>query len=324
MPSMAGGISIEGGRAGGSTTIEVVGPTSALTQKVAEVLEQHGRTGAASGKRIFGRERVYVVNALKPDGTTVPTAVRKAVRYVRAHQPNATVFVILDEANAEAVQAARQAGATDFVSEAAASNPAALEWRINTLLQRRAARSRGISLVGVEQKTSPLRKTTRSAPDLRVSLGASVEPTAAEVAKALTRVDAGLKRLPTLKQALSRAAKLTTVAMPELRDERSGRFDAKRIAERLGVSINRLAPATGVSQQALSKRPDSPRAQKGLAAIARVLAALDELHPARAAKMWLNAPRPQLDDTAPLELILQGRADAVARMLERALEGIPG
>jgi hypothetical protein len=150
-----------------------------------------------------------------------------------------------------------------------------------------------------------------------------MEPTADEVAKALARVEAGLRHRPTPRQALARAAKLVEIAAPELRDEGSGRFDARRIAARLGVSVNRLAPATGVSQQALSKRPDSPRAQRGLTSVARVLAALGELHPTGKAKKWLNAPNPRMDDTAPLDLILHGRADEVSRMLERALEGIP-
>ena len=327
-------------------TIEVVGPTSPLAKKVARVLEQHGHNGALlrgmpKRKRVSaggsGRamgldldlqgsvisidvERAYVVNALKPDGSTAPTEVREQVQSVREREPDAPVFVLLDEANAEAVQAARQAGATDFFSAAVAANPAAVEWRLDTMLTHAVVR-RGIPSGAFLQRPGR-RMTTRRAPD-PLSLGAPTEPTTGEVTKALARVEAGLKRAQTPKQALARAAKLTTVAAPELCDERSGRFDAKRIAERLGVSVNRLAPATGVSQQALSKRPDSPRAQKGLAFIARVLAALDELHPAAGTKMWLNTPRSRLGDAAPLELILQGRADAVARMLERALEGIP-
>lgn len=193
------------------------------------------------------------------------------------------------------------------------------------MLQRyaRAPRAR-VSPSELRERLRPLRrKPARKAPELHLGLGPSVEPTADEVAKALARVEAGLRRRPTPRQALARAAKLVHIAAPELRDDGSGRFDARRVAARLGVSVNRLAPATGVSQQALSRRPDSPRAQKGLASVARVLAALGELHSTGTAKKWLNAPNPRMDDTAPLDLILQGRADEVSRMLERALEGIP-
>lgn len=353
-------------RAPGAATIEVVGPSSTLARKVAEVLERRGRTGAAPGVTIRRRKRAsagvargstrgggldrhdhtaasirgpvgespraYVVNALKPDGSTTPTEVREQVQSVRERQPDAPVFVLLDEANAEAVQAARQAGATDFFSAAVAANPAAVEWRVDKMLtygldtMLHAMVWRGAPSGEFLQRPGRVgrRMKTRRPPEPFLSLGTPMEPTAGEVAKALARVEAGLKRVQTPKLALARAAKLTAVAAPELRDERSGRFDAKRIAKRLGVSINRLAPATGVSQQALSKRPDSPRAQRGLASIARVLAALAELHSAGEAKMWLNTPNPGLGDAVPLELILQGRADAVARMLERALEGIPG
>ena len=266
----------------------------------------------------------YVVNALKPDGSTAPTEVRRQVRSLREREPTAPVFVLLDEANAEAVRAARQAGATDFFGAAAATNPVALTWRIN-MLQRYLRAPRAMAWPsGQRERLRSLRpKTSRKPPELHVSLGPPVEPTADEVAKALARVEAGLRHRPTPRQALARAAKLVHVAAPELRAEDSGRFDARRIAARLGVSVNRLAPATGVSQQALSRRPDSPRAQKGLTSVARALAALGELHPAGKAKKWLNAPNPRMNHTAPLDLILQGRADEVSRMLERALEGIP-
>jgi len=322
------------------TRVEVIGPPTTLAERIVAVLEEqvrrgvtvpggaHGLGRSAPVARTMGGSRperpAYVVNALKPDGSTAPTEVRRQIRSLRAREPAAPVFVLLDEANADAVRAARQAGATDFFGAAAATNPVALRWRIN-MLQRYARIPRSlVSPSELRERLRPLRrKTARKAPELHLSLGPPVEPSTGEVARALARVEAGLRRRPTPRQALARGAKLVHVAAPELRDEGSGRFDARRIAARLGVSVNRLAPVTGVSQQALSKRPDSPRAQKGLASVARVLAALGELHSIGTAKKWLNAPNPRMDDTAPLGLILQGRADEVSRMLERALEGIP-
>jgi hypothetical protein len=321
-----------------ATKVEVIGPPTTLAEQIVAALEEQVRRGVTvpGGAHGLGRSapvartmsdsqperRAYVVNALKPDGSTAPTEVRKQIRSLREREPAAPVFVLLDEANAEAVRAARQAGATDFFGAAAATNPVALRWRIN-MLQRYLRTSR-ISLSELRERLRPFRrKAARKAPELHVSLGAPVEPTADEVAKALAHVKAGLMHRPTPRQALARAAKLAEIAAPELRDEGSGRFDARRIAARLGVSVNRLAPATGVSQQALSRRPDSPRAQKGLTSVARALAALGELHSAGKAKKWLNAPNPRMDDAAPLDLILQGRSDEVSRMLERALEGIP-
>jgi hypothetical protein len=264
-----------------------------------------------------------VVNAIKPDGSTAPSEVRAQVLSIREKEPAASVIVLLDEANPRAVRAAREAGASDFIGPAVAGNTVALEWRISTAMKRAPARWRGGTRVGVEQRPKSFRHTTeRQEPTPGLTRGAPVEPTADDVAKALVNVEAGLKRIPTPKQALARAAKLTTIVTPELRSEESGRFDANKIAARLGVSVNRLAPSTGVSQQALSKRPDSPRAQKALASAARVLAALDELHLVNEARMWLQTPHPRLGDEPPLELILRGEADIVARMLERALEGV--
>lgn len=331
----------------GAAGVEVIGPASRLAKKVAEVLEQHTRadmprTGTLrDGQRasadmarvrtprrgdqsplVFSPDaesaRAYLVNAIEPDGSTSPAEVRKQIRRVRELAPSADVFVLLDEGNAQAVRAAVQAGATDFLGAAAASNPAALEWRVFTLRHRS---RRGKTDVAAKLAR---RKPGRAAPHLHLEVGAPVEPTESEVTDALARVEAGLKRVPTAANALRRAAKDVSVAAPELRDEASGRFDAKRIAERLGVSVNRLAQATGVSQQALSKQPTSPRAQKGLASIARALAAVDELLPGDQAKMWLNTPHLRLDNASPVEVIVQGGADNVARMIEGALEGIPG
>ena len=102
---------------GVGATIEVVGPASPLAKKVARVLEQHGHNGALlrgspKRKRVSaggsGRamgldldlqgsvisidvERAYVVNALKPDGSTAPTEVREQVQSVREREDRKSV-----------------------------------------------------------------------------------------------------------------------------------------------------------------------------------------------------------------------------------------
>jgi hypothetical protein len=348
MPSAGHRISGRRKAAPGARGVEVIGPASTLARKVAEVLEQHARTessrtgtgrgrqsavgGAARFAARKGRrnasesplafspdaasQRAYLVNALAPDGSTSPSEVRRQIRCVREIEPSAPVFVLLDEGNARAVRAAVQAGATDFLGAAAAANPAALEWRIFGLLQRSRNNRQGSAA------TDAATLTRRRTPALHLEVGAPVEPTESEIATALARVEAGLKHVPTAAQALRRAAKDVNVVAPELRDEASGRFDAKRIAEHLGVSVNRLAQATGVSQQALSKRPTSPGAQKGLASIARAITVLGELLEADEARMWLHTPHPRLGDASPVEVLLRGEGDTVARMLESAVEGI--
>ena len=96
----------------------------------------------------------------------------------------------------------------------------------------------------------------------------------------------------------------------------SGRLDATRIAKQLGVPIARLATMVGVSRQALSQTPDSPGIQSALEPVGRVLHLLDDaLSPDDTAK-WLRAPHRDLDASAPLDLVMSGRADVVVRLLE--------
>lgn len=313
-----------------NSSVEVIGPENELAFHVARAIEKHGLLVAdargsshASGTgrlRRFGSlhsdadrqaaPAAIVVNGLDFHGKKAPSQLRHQIERIREYEPDAPVVVLLDEASPGAVEAARDAGATDFFGREAAKNRAALEWRIATLLERLAAKPKG-------GRTKPRR------PRLGFRVGAATAPTPDEVEQALARVEGGLKRRPGPRQALARAPAVVNVATPELRDEGSGRLDARRIADRLGISVNRLAPVAGVSQQALSKRPDSPRAQKGMGEVARVFACLEELGLAGDAKMWLNTAHPLLGGELPLALILSGRAGEVARMLERAIEGIP-
>jgi hypothetical protein len=319
-----------GGKKGmrvGGAVVEIIGPADDVVNQVADAIERHEREAAARARSrpdgntlrldstqeitVVGRP-AFVVNALGDRGKTAPAKLKNQILRVRRDDPDAPLVVLLDETDAEAVRAAREAGATEFFGRAAASNPVALEWRISSALER--AWGTGPAAMRTRAKTSSR---------LGLTVGAPTEPAPAEVRKALARVEAGLKRRASPEKALARAATLERVDLPELRDKQSGRLHANRVAERLGVSVNRLAPVAGVSQQALSKRPDSPRAQKGLAAVARVLAALDDLGLAKDAKMWLNAPHRGLADETPLAVMLQGRAEEVARMLERAVEAVP-
>jgi hypothetical protein len=109
------------------------------------------------------------------------------------------------------------------------------------------------------------------------------------------------------------------IATPDLRAP-SGRLDATKIAKQLGVPIARLAALVGVSRQALSQTPDSPGIQHALDPIARTLHVLDDsLHPDDQRK-WLRTSRENLDGRTPLDRIMSGGADAVARMLESVKE----
>jgi CheY-like chemotaxis protein len=110
-----------------------------------------------------------------------------------------------------------------------------------------------------------------------------------------------------------------SIAAPDLRAP-SGRLDATRIAKRLGVPVARLAALVGVSRQALNQTPDSPGIQDALHAIARTLHVLDNSLQPDDQQKWLRTSRVNLDRKTPLDAIMGGRADTVARMLESASE----
>jgi hypothetical protein len=270
---------------------------------------------AVSPRLVSAGRRMYLVSALKADGTTEPAEVRRRVRSIRARDARAAIFVLLDERNPAAVRAARLAGATNYLGAAAASNREALAWRVSEVFggQREWARA----------AASPPVESSALAAEPRVELTAFEEPSPQEVEAARTRAEAEQATLRARGDAVAPALAFVDVDSSRLRNPRSGRLDAKRIAGRLGGSVSRLASVAGVSQQALSARPDSARAQEGLLALARVVAALDEALPPRRVKMWLRAPHARLGGASPLAMLLDGRAETLARMVEGALEGIP-
>ncbi len=109
------------------------------------------------------------------------------------------------------------------------------------------------------------------------------------------------------------------IAAPNLRAP-SGRLDATMIAKQLGVPIARLAAVVGVSRQALTQTPDSPGIQHALDPIARTLHVLDESLGSDDQQKWLRTSRVNLDRKTPLDAIMNGNANTVARLLESARE----
>lgn len=288
--------------------VTVVGTRTGITDGISRMLGGSRRRGAAGrGRSASARaaahasaapeaaRQVYVVGALNDDGTTEAAEARRLVRSLRAQAPDAAIIVLLDDRDPEAVRAVRAAGASDFVGAAVAANPAALEWRISEALR-------------------DVRPAAGDTPGFTVTPGAA--PSAAEVAEARARA-AEAAALP------SSAPTTVTVDAPALRDPGTGRLDARRIARRLGVSVSRLAGVAGVTQQALSARPAAASAQAGLLPVARVLAALDELLAPAHVRMWLQAPHARLGGRTPLDAILAGEGERVARLVEGALEGLP-
>lgn len=132
--------------------------------------------------------------------------------------------------------------------------------------------------------------------------------------------------VPSRAAAVSKAADEALVghALPELHDADTGRVDARPVAEFFGISLAQIARVLGRSPQAVHKTPHAPGLQDGLSVLSRIAAALTTLFGSpKNARVWLNAPHPDLDKARPIELLKMGKAQVVADLLEDALLGHP-
>jgi DNA-binding response OmpR family regulator len=110
----------------------------------------------------------------------------------------------------------------------------------------------------------------------------------------------------------------------ELHDPETGRLDAGRMASFLGTPLSRFSKFCQVTTAALHKSPASVSVQPHLLPIARSLTILTQLLGSKANVLaWLNSPHPDLGSEPPLRLILEGKAEVVADLLEAALAGQP-
>lgn len=111
--------------------------------------------------------------------------------------------------------------------------------------------------------------------------------------------------------------------LAELHDPATGRIDAKKLADYLGISLASLANAIGKQYKAVFKTPASEPLQSALAPIHRAIVALYRYFGRRRESLaWLNTANPELDAKRPKDLVLEGKAEIVADMLEGALAGV--
>jgi hypothetical protein len=255
--------------------------------------------------------RLALVNAFTTKGSMTPSKITKLVRDALALQHD-TVIVVLDEKSPEAVRAARNAGADEFLGRDEIKNEEALYWRVlNALLLSRVSAALDRAEPANPVKPSPL--TTRK----------STRLSAAELRAADAAIDAGAAALPSAQERRTRANALLQIVAPELRDPATGRLDARKIGRATGLSLAALARAIGGTQQALSATPDSPSAQSGLLPIARLSVLLDEMFTPEHKRVWLQTPHPRFGDRSPAQAIEAGDAELVALSVESALEGNP-
>lgn len=109
----------------------------------------------------------------------------------------------------------------------------------------------------------------------------------------------------------------------ELHDPATGRVNAKKLADYLGIPLASLANAIGKDYKAVFKTPASEPLQSALAPIHRTVVALHRYFDRREESLaWLNTANPDLDAKRPKDLVLEGKAEIVADMLEGALAGV--
>lgn len=104
----------------------------------------------------------------------------------------------------------------------------------------------------------------------------------------------------------------------------SGRLDAGRIAQFMGVSLKTLAEGLGRNYRAVHKTPDAVSLQADLQPLRRCLELLLEMVGTKeAALAWLNTPSADLSGETPIGLITTGHTQAVWALLEQVATGAP-
>ncbi len=109
----------------------------------------------------------------------------------------------------------------------------------------------------------------------------------------------------------------------ELHDPATGRIDARKLADYLGIPLASLTNSIGKEYKAVFKTPASESLQPALAPIHRTVVALHRYFDRREESLaWLNTANPDLGAQRPKDLLLQGKTEIVADMLEAALAGV--
>jgi len=151
-------------------------------------------------------------------------------------------------------------------------------------------------------------------------------PSAAQLKKT-SRAEAQLQdQIAELEQKLQslRAGVGVRVILAGLHDEATGRVDAQKVAEYMGVPLKRLAEGLGLSYKAVHRNPRAEAWQGTLKPLKRSLEILDEFfRKPELVRAWLNTPHPDLDGSTALETILENHAEVVRTVLENALSGVP-
>jgi len=133
-------------------------------------------------------------------------------------------------------------------------------------------------------------------------------------------------QIATLQKQLAalQVAEAPKVILPELHDKKTGRIDAQKVADFMGVPLKPLAEGLGLNYKAVHRNPSASGFQEALQPVKRSMEMLHEFFgPKETIRIWLNTPHPDLDGATSLDTILEGKAFAVSRILGNAWNGVP-
>lgn len=109
-----------------------------------------------------------------------------------------------------------------------------------------------------------------------------------------------------------------------LYDPRSGRIDARRVAEFMGLNLKTLAEGLGRNYRTVHKTPSSVSLQPDLQPVRRIIELLLNLVGTKESTLaWLNTPSRDLSGETPIHLIKSGHAESVRSLLENVAAGAP-
>lgn len=111
----------------------------------------------------------------------------------------------------------------------------------------------------------------------------------------------------------------------EAHDPSSGRYDALRVGQSLGLSAAEMAQVLGWTARGVRKNPSSPKLQEPLTRLMATVTLLRELLDGSIpyVRVWLRAPHPALAGRTPLSYLLDGQIGPVEDLAHAIAAGQP-
>jgi hypothetical protein len=121
---------------------------------------------------------------------------------------------------------------------------------------------------------------------------------------------------------LDQVPKIDTLG-DDLRDNATGKLDARKVSELFKINLSRLADAVGVTRQALDENLVSEKAQPLLRLFERIarLRSHPQLSDPASLRKWFQKPLPMFSGRSAFELFQEGDLELVASKVDQLLTG---